>query len=78
MSRMHVKNNRGSGGTHRLVREHGLGDPAPVSETTMTRRLLSRGESIFRRAVQQELIPEEEFVCGVHTRDFHFEGSGKR
>ena len=61
---------RGSGETHRLVREHGLGDPAPVAKTSMKRRLPSRGEPIFRRAVQQELIPEEEFVRGVHARGF--------
>ena len=61
---------RGSGETHRLVREHGLGDPAPVAEASMKRRLPSHGEPIFRRAVQQELIPEEEFVRGVHARGF--------
>lgn len=43
---------RGSGETHRLVREHGLGDPAPVAAvTSMKRRLPSHGEPIFRRAV---------------------------
>lgn len=61
---------RESGETHRLVREHGLGDPAPVAEAFMKRRLPSHGEPIFRRAVQQELIPEEEFVRGVHARGF--------